>query len=147
MKYGIIDNQTKKFLVVSDNREFLLQTITKHMPQFCAEDIKEYTDEDIVYDYNGICYLKDEDFEIPQPSKEDIRAWRRQYRIDNCDSLTLEKVRKMSLGRWTAEDEAAYVKKMQEIDDYVARNMPYSVMQEQCSENYMSVVPHVGVDV
>lgn len=147
MKYGILDNQTKKILVLSDNRETLLKTLARHMPQFCVDDVKEFGDDEIENCYNGVCYLKGKDVEMPLPSEKDVRAWRRQYRIENCDSLTLEKVRKTSLGCWTADDEANYVKNMLETDEYVARNMPYPPKRVQCSENETSVVPHVGIDV
>lgn len=147
MRYGIIDKQCGRFMILSDSLTSLRKTITLHMPQFCVDDIEEYADNGVECGFDGFYYLKGALPEQPAPLAEEVKERRRQYRIENCDSLTLEKVRKTSLGCWTAEDEAAYVKKMREINDYIIRNMPYPAEQEQYLDNGMSVVPHVGIDV
>lgn len=147
MKYGIIDGQANKFLIVSDNLICLQETVAKHMPQFCADDIKEYADSDIEYGFDGVCYLRSALSEELEPTVEYVRNRRRQYRSENCDYLTLEKVRKTALGHWTDEDEAAYVGKMLEIEDYIAQYMPYFAHKKPKGENSGLVIPNVGVDV
>lgn len=147
MKYGIIDDQTNKFLIVSDDKVGLQKTVAKHMPQFCVNDIHEYADSDIEYGFDGIYYLKSAFPEQAGPMVDDIRKQRRQYRSENCDYLTLEKVRKTALGCWTDEDEAAYVGKMHEIEDYISLNMPYPFQQEAQSEAEEVVVSPTGTDI
>lgn len=147
MKYGIIDKQTNKFLIISDNQAVLRETVAKHMPQFCADDIKEYADSDIECSFDGVYYLRNALLEKIEPTAEDVRNLRRQYRSENCDDLTLEKVRKTALGFWTDEDEAAYVEKMQKIENYIVQHMPYSGHESPNGGNSDLVIPNAGVDV
>lgn len=147
MKYGIIDCQTDKFLIVSEDKAGLRKTIEKHMPQFCVDDINEYADDDIECGFDGIYYLKNAFSEKIEQATDDIRKWRRQYRSENCDYLTLEKIRKAALGCWTEEDERSYVGKMREIEDYISQNMPYPFQQAPYAGDDGAVVSPVSIDI
>lgn len=124
MKYGILGDDNK-FLIIDENLGRITTTITKHMPQFNAADVKGYADDEVEQGYDGIYYLKGFAPEKPALTHEEVKELRKQYRSEHCDYLTSEKIRKSALSTWTEQDEADYVKAMQDVDTYLNENLPY----------------------
>ena len=61
----------------------------------------------------------------PPPTKDEIRALRIQYRRDNIDDETNQRVRCMANGTWTEEREAEYLALDAEVTAYIEKNYPY----------------------
>lgn len=85
-----------------------------------CNELGEYHIEEIDDEY---CVVKNPE-PLP-PTTEEIRQRRELYYKENCDPLTCEKIRKTSMGKWTEEDEAEYVNRMNDISAFVNQMYPY----------------------
>jgi hypothetical protein len=65
--------------------------------------------------------------EIPkyEPTNEDISNMRQSAYAERTDPLTLKKLRKQALNKWTEEDETQYVSEIQAISQQIAEEYPY----------------------
>lgn len=133
MKY-IIENKNKCLLVETD-KEVLLRTL-KHTPQFKELDIKEVNDAEIELAYDGCFYLKG--FAPIQPTdeyNEQQSQNRNQAYIKQTDPLTLRKMRKLAINKWTEEDEAQYMAEIQRISQEIDKEFPYKEPTETATSS------------
>lgn len=86
-----------------------------------------YTEQDVDLSYNGNWYLLGYAPEKPTPTHDEISEARKQYRKENIDDLTARRSRKMAINDWEEADEAEYVSKVNEVETYIAENLPYPV--------------------
>jgi hypothetical protein len=65
--------------------------------------------------------------EVPvyEPTNEDISNMRQSAYAERTDPLTLKKLRKQALNKWTEEDETQYVSEIQAISQQIAEEYPY----------------------
>jgi hypothetical protein len=60
-----------------------------------------------------------------EPTNEDISQMRQMAYVKKTDPLTLRKLRKQALCKWTEEDEKEYISKIQSISAQIASEFPY----------------------
>lgn len=60
------------------------------------------------------------------PTNEEISQQRENAYNKRTDPLTLRKMRKQALGKWTSEDEKEYVAQIQAISAQIASEFPYN---------------------
>ena len=77
--------------------------------------------------------------EIPkyEPTNEDISKMRESAYIERTDPLTLRKLRKQALNKWTEEDEAQYIVQITEISKQIEQEFPYI---EEEIDNYTTIL-------
>lgn len=97
------------------------------------ERIKEWaefgykkTSDKYVQGYDGKWYVEGEEPAKPAPTNEEISQQRENAYIKRTDTLTLRKLRKQALNKWTAEDEKEYVAQIQAISAQIASEFPYN---------------------
>lgn len=64
---------------------------------------------------------------IPEPTHEDIAQIREREYARLIDPLHARKLRRTVLGKWTEEDESAYVAEVTELSAKIAEEHPYPV--------------------
>ena len=74
---------------------------------------------------NHLTYQIQENDPIPEPTKEEIKQMRVEYRHEHIDDQTLERNRKMANGTWTEEDEEGYLALDAEVTAYIEEHFPY----------------------
>ena len=134
MKYGILENN--KFLFIDDDKEKLLNTL----PFIGKEeiDIQEFKDEQVELAYDNSYYIKD--YAPVQPIDEyntEQSEKRSQAYIKRTDTLTLRKLRKQALNKWTEEDEIKYIEQITEKSKQIEQEFPY---KEEETDNYTTIL-------
>ena len=66
-----------------------------------------------------------EEHKEKEPTNEDISQMRQQAYQERTDPLTLRKLRKQALNKWTSEDEKEYIYQMQKISEEINKEFPY----------------------
>ena len=122
MKYGILENN--KFLFIDEDKQRLLNTLS--FIGKSENDIQEFEDDNVELAYDNCYYVKG--YAPVQPVDEynaEQKEKRSQAYIDRPDKLTLKKLRKQALNKWTEEDEAQYIAEIQAISQQIAEEYPY----------------------
>ncbi len=137
MKAYLYDEETKEFITEVNAQIDPLETKKKggnvyllpanatfKEPMQAKEGFK------IVFNGNGWEYqeIKVEVEEIPEekePTNEDISQMRQWEYVRRTDPLSLRKLRKQALGKWTSEDEKEYVAQIKAISEQIASEFPY----------------------
>lgn len=137
MKAYLYDEETKEFITEVNAQIDPLETKKKggnvyllpanatfKEPMQAKEGFK------IVFNGNGWEYqeIKVEVEEIPEekePTNEDISQMRQWEYMRRTDPLSLRKLRKQALGKWTSEDEKEYVAQIKAISEQIASEFPY----------------------
>ena len=81
---------------------------------------------DVEEAYNGCWYLTGYAPEEPEPTADEIKELRKQYRRKYMDDSTAERSRKQANGSWTAEDESEYLALDERITQEIEQLYPYS---------------------
>ena len=71
-------------------------------------------------------YFQIVEISIHKPTNNEISQQRQNAYIERTDPLTLRKLRKQALGKWTTEDEKEYVAQIQAISEQIASEFPYN---------------------
>lgn len=114
-KYAKIENEeTKKCSVgLGDDKEYYESIGMMEM--------------DVEHAYDGNWYVEGYAPEKPEPTHDEIKELRKQYRQQHIDDNTAERSRKMANGTWTEEDEQAYLALDAEVTAYIEEHFPYPV--------------------
>jgi hypothetical protein len=83
------------------------------------------TEQEVEQAYNGSWYLEGHTPEKPQPTYDEIKELRKQYRRKYMDDSTAERSRKQANGSWTAEDEIEYIELDERITQEIEQLYPY----------------------
>ena len=84
-----------------------------------------FSEKEVEQAWNGSWFVKGCAPEKPEPTKEEVKQMRKEYRHTHIDDNTLERNRKQANGSWTEEDEAAYLALDAEVTAYIEENLPY----------------------
>lgn len=84
-----------------------------------------YTLMDVEEAFDGRWYVKGYAPEKPQPTADEIKELRKQYRRKYMDDSTAERSRKQANGSWTAEDEIEYIELDERITQEIVQLYPY----------------------
>lgn len=85
----------------------------------------DYTLMEVEEAFDGRWYVKGYAPEKPQPSYDEIKELRKEYRRSHIDDVTAERSRKMANGTWTEIDEQDYLDLDEEVTDYIEEHYPY----------------------
>lgn len=113
LKYAkVIDNKTKECQVgMGTNISFYKEN--------------GMTEQEVEQAYNGCWYILGYAPEKPNPTHDETRELRKQYRREHIDDNTAERARKQANGTWTEEDEQAYLELDAEVTKDIERLFPY----------------------
>lgn len=85
---------------------------------------------DVEQAYNTKWYVEGYAPQKPEPTYEEIKQMRINYRREHIDDQTSERSRKMANGSWTEEDEQEYLALDAEVTAYIEENLPYPSGEE-----------------
>lgn len=85
----------------------------------------DYTLMEVEEAFDGRWYVKGYAPEKPQPTADEIKELRKQYRRKYMDDSTAERSRKQANGSWTAEDEIEYIELDERITQEIEQLYPY----------------------
>ena len=117
--FGIV--KENKFVLIDEDKEKLVNTLD-FMPQYLVDDIKEYTEDEIEFGYDGNTYLKG--FAPLRPNQE-TEQLREAYYEKYSDKLVARKIRKQALNQWSEEEEQKFITDIQNISNEVNEKYPY----------------------
>ena len=122
MLYGILNKN--KFIFLDDDKQKLLNVLP-HIGKK-ESDIIEVSEDSVEMGYDNNYYKKGKspkqplaEYNLEQEQK------RSQAYIERADVLSLRKLRKQALNKWTEEDEALYIEEMQIISEEIEKEFPY----------------------
>lgn len=81
--------------------------------------------QDVEEAYDGRWFLSGYVPEKPQPTADEIKELRKEYRRKYMDDSTSERSRKQANGSWTAEDESEYLALDERITQEIEQLYPY----------------------
>lgn len=91
-----------------------------------AEYGYEKTSDKYVQGYNGKWYIEGKEPAKPAPTNEEISKQRQNAYIGRTDTLTLRKLRKQALNKWTSEDEKEYIAQIKAKSEQIEKEFPYN---------------------
>lgn len=103
-----------------DSKEELVEKEVESILENGEKEIKKIKELEIVRCFQIV--------EIPiyTPTNEDISQMRQNAYVERTDPLTLRKLRKQALNKWTSEDEKEYVAQIKAISEQIASEFPYN---------------------
>lgn len=134
MKVYLYDEITKEFIMEEDAHIDPLETKKKGknvylLPANATFKEPMQAKEGFKIVFNGKEWeyqeIKVEEIPIYKPTNEDISQIRQRAYIERTDPLSLRKLRKLALNKWTSEDEKEYVDKITAISSEIEKEFPY----------------------